>query len=35
MAIITSSPKEHAEFYCQQLWQRGCRVNMEPDTTVI
>ncbi|KAL4458799.1 hypothetical protein ABPG75_013664 [Micractinium tetrahymenae] len=35
MAIITSSPKEHAEFYCQQLWQRGCRVNMEPDSTVI
>jgi len=35
MAIVTSSPKEHAEHYCQQLWQRGCKVSMEPDTTTL
>lgn len=35
MAIVTSAAKEHAEFYCQQLWQRGCRVNLEPDSTTL
>lgn len=34
-AIITCAPKEHAEFYAQQLWQRGCKVSMEPDTTTV
>ena len=34
-AIITCAPKEHAEHYAQQLWQRGCHVNLEPDTTTI
>lgn len=34
-AIITCAPKEHAEFYAQQLWQRGCKVNMEPDSTTL
>ncbi|PRW59872.1 clp protease adaptor [Chlorella sorokiniana] len=35
MAIVVSVAKEHAEHFCQQLWQRGLRVNMEPDATTI
>lgn len=35
VAVVTCTPKEHAEHYCQQLWMRGCKVNMEPDTTTI
>jgi len=35
MAIVVSVAKEHAEHFCQQLWQRGLRVNMEPDATTV
>lgn len=35
MAMITSCLKEHAEFYSQQLYARGCRTKIEPDTTTM
>ncbi len=35
MAIVTTCLKEHAEFYAQQLWRRGCRASIEPDTSTI
>lgn len=35
MAMITSCLKEHAEFYAQQLFARGCRTKIEPDTTTM
>lgn len=35
MAIVTTCMKEHAEFYAQQLWRRGCRASIEPDTSTI
>jgi ATP-dependent Clp protease adaptor protein ClpS len=35
MAMITTCLKEHAEFYAQQLFARGCRCKIEPDTTTL
>lgn len=35
MALVTVCLKEHAEFYCQQLFRYGCRSTIEPDTTVL
>jgi ATP-dependent Clp protease adapter protein ClpS len=35
MAMVTSCLKEHAEFYAQQLFVRGCRARIEPDTPTL
>lgn len=35
VAMITSCLKEHAEFYAHQLYARGCRTKIEPDTTTM
>lgn len=34
VAIITSTLKEHAEFYSEQLYRWSCKTRIEPDSTV-
>jgi ATP-dependent Clp protease adapter protein ClpS len=35
MAMVTTCLKEHAEFYALQLYLRGCRARIEPDTSTL
>lgn len=35
MALVTTALLEIAEFYSQELYKRGCRTTIEPDSTVL
>ena len=35
MAIVVTALREHAEHYCQELYRKGCRTDMEPDASTI
>ena len=35
MAMVTTALKEHAEFYAQQLYTKGCRARIEPDSSTL